>query len=151
MWEEFKEFALKGSVVDMAIGIIIGAAFSKIVNSLVDDIIMPPVGLIVAKINFNNLFISLTGHHYRSLAAAKAAGAPTLNYGEFLTNVLNFLIVAAILFFVVRELNVLRRNSQKTKVVTASKCPYCKEVIQVQATRCPHCTADLTAPKIKLK
>lgn len=151
MWEEFKEFALKGSVVDMAIGIIIGAAFSKIVNSLVDDIIMPPVGLLIARINFTNLFVSLTGHHYKSLAAAKAAGAPTLNYGAFLTNVLNFLIVAVILFFVVRELNALRKSSRKVEVKTTSTCPYCKETIHAEATRCPHCTANLLAPKIKIK
>lgn len=142
VWKEFKEFALKGSVLDMAIGLIIGAAFSKVVNSLVDDIIMPPVGLVVGRINFSNLFLSLTGHRYRSLEVAKAAGAPTLNYGLFITNMLNFFVIAVILFFVVRELNRLRRSSQTTETVTTKKCPRCQEVIHIKATRCPHCTTE---------
>lgn len=145
MWKEFKEFALKGSVIDMAIGLIIGAAFSKVVNSLVDDVIMPPIGLIVGRINFSNLFLSLTGQHFRNLEVAKTVGAPTLNYGLFITNVLNFAVVALILFVVVREMNRLKNPSHKLEAVTTKECPRCREVIHIDATRCPHCTTELSS------
>jgi large conductance mechanosensitive channel len=145
LWKEFKEFALRGSVIEMAIAIIIGAAFSKVVNSLVEDIIMPPVGLIVGHINFNNLFLSLTGQHYTSLEMAKAQGSPTLNYGLFITNILNFFIIAGILFIVVRESNRLRRRSEHMEVVTNKQCPRCKETFHIKATRCPHCTTELSS------
>ena len=108
MWNEFKKFALKGNALDLAIGVIIGAAFGKIVSSLVEDVLMPPLGLIIGKVDFSNLFLSLTGHHYDSLAAARAAGAPTLNYGVFLNNIINFLIVAFAIFILVQQINRLR-------------------------------------------
>ena len=108
MWNEFKKFALKGNALDLAIGVIIGAAFGKIVSSLVDDVMMPPLGLIIGKVDFSNLFLSLTGHHYDSLAAARAAGAPTLNYGVFLNNIISFVIVAFAIFILVQQINRLR-------------------------------------------
>ena len=108
MWNEFKKFAIQGNALDLAIGVIIGAAFGKIVSSLVDDVMMPPLGLIIGKVDFSNLFLSLTGKHYDSLAAAKAAGAPTLNYGVFLNNIINFLIVAFAIFILVQQINRLR-------------------------------------------
>jgi large conductance mechanosensitive channel len=108
MWNEFKKFAIKGNALDLAIGVIIGAAFGRIVSSLVDDVLMPPLGLIIGKVDFSNLFLSLTGQHYDSLAAAKSAGAPTLNYGVFLNNIINFLIVAFAVFLLVQQINRLR-------------------------------------------
>jgi large conductance mechanosensitive channel len=111
MLKEFKEFAMRGNVIDLAVGVIIGAAFGTIVKSLVDDIIMPPIGLLVGGLDFSNLFVSLSGEHYASLAAAKAAGAPTINYGIFLNNVLNFVIVAFAIFMVVRQINRLKRET----------------------------------------
>ena len=108
MWNEFKKFAIQGNALDLAIGVIIGAAFGKIVSSLVEDVLMPPLGLIIGKVDFSNLFLSLTGKHYDSLAAAKAAGAPTLNYGVFLNNIINFLIVAFAIFILVQQINRLR-------------------------------------------
>ena len=108
MWNEFKKFAIQGNALDLAIGVISGAAFGKIVSSLVEDVLMPPLGLIIGKVDFSNLFLSLTGHHYDSLAAARAAGAPTLNYGVFLNNIINFLIVAFAIFILVQQINRLR-------------------------------------------
>ena len=108
MWNEFKKFAIQGNALDLAIGVIIGAAFGKIVSSLVEDVLMPPLGLIIGTVDFSNLFLSLTGHHYDSLAAARAAGAPTLNYGVFLNNIINFLIVAFAIFILVQQINRLR-------------------------------------------
>jgi large conductance mechanosensitive channel len=113
MWNEFKKFAIKGSAMDLAIGVIIGAAFGKIVSSLVDDVLMPPLGLIIGKVDFSNLFLSLSGKHYDSLPAAKAAGAPTINYGVFLNNVINFLIVAFAIFILVQQINRLRAAPEK--------------------------------------
>ena len=108
MWNEFKKFAIQGNALDLAIGVIIGAAFGKIVSSLVDDVLMPPLGLIIGKVDFSNLFLSLSGKHYDSLPAAKAAGAPTINYGVFLNNIINFLIVAFAIFILVQQINRLR-------------------------------------------
>jgi len=148
MFKEFKEFALKGSVVDMAVGIIIGAAFGTIVNSLVADIIMPPIGLILGKVDFSSLFIVLkegkiTGP-YESLAAAKAAGAVTVNYGAFINTIISFLIVAFAVFFLIRNINRLQRQKEAPPAAPATKeCPYCFSVIPIQATRCAHCTADI--------
>ena len=148
MFKEFKEFALKGSVVDMAVGIIIGAAFGTIVNSLVADIIMPPIGLILGKVDFSSLFIVLkegkiTGP-YESLAAAKAAGAVTVNYGAFINTIVSFLIVAFAVFFLIRNINRLQRQKEAPPAAPATKeCPYCFSVIPIQATRCAHCTADI--------
>jgi large conductance mechanosensitive channel len=143
MLKEFKEFAMKGNVLDMAIGIIIGAAFGKIITSLVGDVIMPPIGLILGRVDFSSLFLSLSGTHYDSLAAAKAAGAPTINYGLFLNNVVDFLIVAFVIFLVVRQVN---RWKKPVPAAPATKeCPYCFSAIPIKATRCPNCTSELRA------
>ena len=146
MLKEFKEFAVRGNVLDLAVGVIIGAAFGKIVTSLVDDIVMPPIGLLLGKVDFANLFIDLSGKHYPSVAAAKAAGAPTINYGIFLNSVLSFLIVAFAVFLIIREFNKLRRGEEKPKAEPVVKeCPYCLSSIPIKATRCPHCTSELKA------
>jgi large conductance mechanosensitive channel len=147
MFKEFKEFAVRGNVLDLAIGVIIGAAFGKIVSSLVDDILMPPIGLILGKVDFANLFLNLSDKHYDSVAQAKAAGAPTLNYGIFLNNVLSFLIVAFVVFLIVRAVNRMRRGEEKPSAAppVVKECPYCASSIPVKATRCPHCTSDLKA------
>lgn len=144
MWREFKEFILRGNVVDMAVGIMIGAAFGKIVTSLVNDVLMPPIGFILGKVDFSNLFISLSGH-YGTLAEAQAAGAPTINYGIFLNTVLDFLIIAAVVFFlIVRPMNRLRKAKEPAPAAPATKeCPYCYSVIPVKARRCPYCTSNL--------
>ena len=139
MLKEFKEFAVKGNMVDMAVGIIIGAAFGKIVNSLVNDIIMPPFGLILGKVDFSNLFVNLSGSHYGTLAEAKKAGAPTINYGVFLNDVISFLIVAFAVFLLIRQINKLRSAPEPT----TKACPYCLEKIPIKASRCPHCTSEL--------
>ncbi|MGA9099945.1 MAG: large-conductance mechanosensitive channel protein MscL [Methanotrichaceae archaeon] len=141
---EFKEFAMKGNVLDMAIGIIIGVAFGGIVNSLVKDILMPPLGLILGRVNFTDLFISLNGQNYPSLAAARAAGAPTINYGLFINTIINFLIIALALFMVIRQFNKLKKKPEE-KAPDTKNCPYCKESISKDAVRCPHCTSDLKA------
>jgi large conductance mechanosensitive channel len=143
MLKEFKEFALRGNVVDMAVGIIIGAAFGKIVTSMVNDVIMPPIGLILGRVNFNDLFISLDHKSYATLAAAKAASAPTLNYGMFLNNVLDFTIVAFTMFMMIRQFN--RLMPPATPPVTTRECPFCASEIPLKASRCPHCTSEVTA------
>lgn len=144
MWREFKNFALKGNIVDLAIAFIIGGAFSKIVTSLVNDIIMPIIGGIIGKVDFSNLFINLSGTHYKTLAKAKEAGAATLNYGIFINNIIDFLIIAFSLFIVVRQLNRLNKfKKTEVPVVTTKKCPYCFTEISIDATRCPHCTSML--------
>ncbi|MFB3765989.1 MAG: large-conductance mechanosensitive channel protein MscL [Methanotrichaceae archaeon] len=141
---EFKEFAMKGNVVDMAVGIVIGVAFGSIINSLVKDIIMPPLGLILGHVDFTNLFISLNGQSYPSLAAAQAAGAPTINYGVFINTIINFLIIALAIFLVIRQINALKKKPEE-KAPDTKNCPYCKESISKDAVRCPHCTSDLKA------
>jgi large conductance mechanosensitive channel len=146
MWKEFREFAMRGNVVDLAIGVVIGAAFGKIVTSLVSDIVMPPLGLVLAQVDFNNLFINLSGTPYASLAEAKAAGAATINYGVFITNVIDFVIVAFVIFLVVRGINRLRRSPPPPTPTTRS-CPYCVTTIPLQATRCPACTSELGAAR----
>lgn len=143
MLREFKEFAMRGSVLDMAVGVIIGAAFGKIIASLVEDILMPPLGLLLGKMDFSNLFVSLSGQQFPSLAAAKAAGAATLNYGLFLNTVLNFVIVAFAIFLLIRQVNRLKR--EPAVAPTTRDCPYCLSAIPLKATRCAHCTADLKA------
>lgn len=142
MWKEFRDFAMRGNVVDLAIGIIIGAAFGRIVSSLVNDILMPPIGVVLGSVDFSNLFITLSGQHYASLAEAKAAGAATLNYGVFINNVIDFLIVAFAVFLVMRQVN---RFTKKTEAVatTTKDCPYCLSKIPLQAVRCPQCTSDV--------
>ena len=149
MLKEFKAFALKGNVLDLAVGIIIGGAFGTIVKSLVDDIIMPPIGLALGKVDFANLFVLLKSGPkapppYASLADAKAAGAVTMNYGQFINNVVAFLIIAFAVFLVVRAAN--RMMPQDAAAAPATKdCPYCRMAIPVGATRCPKCTSDLKA------
>jgi large conductance mechanosensitive channel len=143
MLKEFREFAMKGNVIDMAIGVIIGAAFGKIVTSLVSDILMPPLGLLMGKVDFSSLFINLSGQHYASLAAAKAAGAPTINFGVFFQTILDFGIVAFVIFLLVKQINRLKREPAAEP--TAKECPHCLSSIPVRATRCAHCTSDLKA------
>jgi len=144
MFKEFKEFALKGNMMDMAVGIIIGAAFGKIVSSLVADVIMPPIGLLLGKMDFSNLFLSLSGQSYESLGAAKAAGAPTLNYGLFINTVIDFMIVAFAIFLMVMQINRLRRKQEATPATPNTKeCPYCMAKIPLKATRCGQCTSQI--------
>lgn len=134
---------MRGNVVDLAIGIIIGAAFGKIVTSLVNDILMPPLGLVLGKVDFSNLFIDLSGKHFASLAEAKAAGAATINYGVFVNNIIDFLIVAFAVFLLVRQLNRFMPKPAAPAAAEAKECVYCKSSIPVAATRCPHCTSQL--------
>ena len=148
MFKEFKEFAVKGNVVDMAVGIIIGAAFTSIVNSLVNDIIMPPIGLVLGKVDFSNLYLVFRDGKvpapYSSLADAKAAGAVTLNYGVFINSVISFLIVAFAVFLMVRTINRLKRQSEEPPVIPVTReCPYCLSVIPIKALKCPHCISEL--------
>jgi len=138
-FKEFKEFALKGSVLDMAIGIILGVAFGKIITSFVDDIVMPVIGRIFGKVDFSNMFVSLTGVRFPTLAAAKAVGAPTLNYGLFMNAVFNFMIVAIGVFLLIRQVNRFR----KATVVEMKECPFCFSGIAKRATRCPYCTSTV--------
>ena len=142
MLKEFREFALKGSVLDLAVGIIIGAAFNSIVQSLVKDIIMPPIGLLLQGVDFTNLFVSLNGQSYPSLAAAQQAGAPTINYGLFINQVINFLIVAFVLFLLIRQINRMKRQPPPPESNT-KECPYCTSKIPLRASRCPECTSEL--------
>jgi large conductance mechanosensitive channel len=146
MLKEFKEFAVKGNVMDMAVGIIIGAAFGKIVASLVADVIMPPIGLLLGRVDFSSLFINLSGQSYDSFAAAQAAGAPTINYGIFLNAVISFLIISFAVFLVVRQFNRLKEKPAAAPAEpTAKDCPYCLSTIPIKATRCAYCTAELKA------
>lgn len=146
MWKEFKEFIMRGNVVDLAIGIIIGGAFGKIVTSFVNDIIMPPIGMILGKVDFANLYINLSGGKYDSLSAAQEAGAVTINYGAFINTVIDFLIVALVIFLVIRALNRMHKKEAKkeeTPAPTTKKCPFCYTEIHIDATRCPACTSTL--------
>lgn len=143
MLKEFREFAMRGNIMDLAVGVIIGGAFGKIVTSLVNDIIMPPIGMLLGKMDFSNLFISLSGQHFASVAEAKANGAATINYGLFINNVLDFLIVAFTMFLVVRALNRLKRK-EAPKPVTTKECPHCLSQIPVKATKCAHCTSAVS-------
>lgn len=143
MLEEFKKFAMRGSVLDLAVGIIIGTAFGAIVNSLVNDIIMPPIGLLLGKVDFSNLFINLSGTPYSSLAEAKAAGAATINYGVFINTVINFLIISFALFLVIRQVNRWTAKPAPPAAPTTKECPFCFTQIPIKATRCPNCTSEL--------
>ena len=145
MWKEFKEFAVKGSMLDMAVGIIIGAAFGKIVTSLVEDVIMPPIGLLLGKIDFANLYINLSGQQWESLEAAKAAGAPMVRYGVFLNQAISFVIVAFAVFMLVKAVNRFRKQEEAVEEATEKTCPYCQTDIPIAAVRCPHCTSQLEA------
>jgi large conductance mechanosensitive channel len=139
MLKEFKAFAMRGNVIDMAVGIIIGAAFGKIITSFVGDVLMPPIGLLLGKVDFSNLFITLSTRSFNTLAEAKAAGVPTLNYGLFINAVIDFLIVAFAIFLLIRQVNRFQAKPEpKTK-----DCPFCVSKIPIQATRCPQCTSEL--------
>lgn len=144
MFKEFKEFAMKGNVLDMAVGIIIGAAFGKIVTSFVTDVLMPPLGLLLGKMDFSSLFIDLSGQHLPTLEAAKKAGAATLNYGLFINTIIDFLFVAFAVFMLVKQVNKLKRQPAAAAPSTKD-CPFCASAIPIPATRCPHCTSQLTA------
>jgi large conductance mechanosensitive channel len=144
MLKEFKEFAMRGNVVDMAVGIVIGAAFGKIVASFVNDVLMPPIGLALGGVDFTNLFVNLGGQRYATLVEAQAAGAPTLNYGVFVNTVLDFLIVAFAIFLVVRVMNRLKRR-EEAPAATTKECPQCLSTVPLKATRCAHCTGELQA------
>jgi large conductance mechanosensitive channel len=142
MIKEFKEFVVKGNVLDMAVGIIIGASFGKVVTSFVSDVMMPPIGLLLGKVDFSNLFINMSGKSFESLADAKKAGAATLNYGLFLNTTIDFLIVGFAIFILVRQVNRLKRQTPAAAPVTR-ECPFCFTDIPVKAARCPHCTSTL--------
>lgn len=145
--KEFKDFAIKGNVIDMSIGIIVGTAFTTIIKSLVDDIIMPPIGKLIGNINFSDFYINLSSTKYNSLTEAKAAGASTINYGLFLNNVITFLIVSIVLFIVIRAINKIKnKNKEEVEIIEVKNtkiCKYCKSEINIEAIRCPNCTSDL--------
>lgn len=143
MIKEFKEFAMRGNVLDMAVGIIIGAAFGQIVNSFVQDILMPPIGRLLGHVDFSNLFVSLTDTHYDTIAAAKVAGAATLNYGVFINTVINFLIVAFAVFLLVRQVNRFAPKPAPATAPATRDCPYCLSAVPVKATKCSHCTSEI--------
>jgi large conductance mechanosensitive channel len=142
MYKEFKEFIMRGNVVDLAVAVVIGAAFGRIVTSFVEDILMPPIGLALGGVDFSNLFVNLSGKAYPSIAAAKAAGAATLNYGIFFNNIINFLIVAFAIFLVLKAINQMQRPAPAAAPATKD-CPYCLSTVPLKATKCAHCTADL--------
>lgn len=142
MLEEFKEFAVRGNLLDLAIGIILGTAFGKIITSFVNDVLMPPIGLLLGNVDSSGLFINLSpSTSYPSLAAAKAAGAPVIAYGMFINSVIDFLIVALVMFLIVRQVNRFHRAAPEEK--TTRDCPYCTSEISIKAKRCPHCTSEL--------
>ena len=147
MLKEFKEFAMRGNVIDMAVGIIIGAAFGTIIGTMVSDVLMPPIGLLLGNVDFSNLFVVLKDGKiagpYATVAAAKGAGAVTLNYGLFLNTVVNFLIVAFAIFFLIRGMNALKKKEAAQP--TTKECPHCLSTIPIKATRCGHCTSELKA------
>jgi large conductance mechanosensitive channel len=142
MLKEFRDFAMRGNVIDLAVGVIIGGAFGKIITSFVNDIFMPPIGLLLGKVDFGNLFLSLNGQAYKTIAEAQAAGAPTLNYGLFINDVIDFLIVAFVIFLFIRAINRLHKPAPAPAPITKD-CPYCLSAIPIKATRCPHCTSQL--------
>jgi large conductance mechanosensitive channel len=151
MFKDFKEFAMRGNVVDMAIGIVIGAAFGTIVKSFVDDVLMPPIGLLLGNVDFSNLFITLkegskAAGPYASLAAAKAAGAVTLNLGIFINTIISFIIIAFAVFLVIKGINSMKREKEAPPAEpTTKECSFCFTTIPIQASRCPHCTSQLSA------
>jgi len=145
MLKEFKDFVMRGSVVELAIGVVIGAAFGKVVTSFVGDLLMPPIGMMLGRADFSTLFISLTGQPYPTLAAAKAAGAPTLNYGAFLQAIVDFVIIAFAIFLLIRQVNRLFPPvaAPVAAPVTTRPCPLCLSNIPLRATRCAHCTSEV--------
>lgn len=148
MFAEFKTFIQRGNVIDLAVGVIIGGAFGAIVTSFVNDILMPPIGLILGNVNFTDLFIALDGGTYASLAAAQEAAAPTLNYGSFFNTVIDFLIVAFVIFLVIRQINRLQPEEEAPAEPTTKECPYCLSEIAIAATRCPSCTSQLQSTEV---
>ena len=148
MLKEFRDFAMRGNVIDLAVGVIIGAAFTSVVNSLVEDIIMPPIGMLIDRVDFSQLFISLDGVTYPSLQAAQEAGAATINIGLFINSLITFLITAFAVFLLVRAVNRLQEEPEdETEPVVTRDCPYCFTTIPIQATRCPNCTSHVTPPE----
>ena len=143
MLKDFREFAVRGNVLDLAVAVIIGAAFGPIVTSMVNDIVMPPIGLVLGHVDFKDLFISLGGQSYPTLAAAKAAAAPVIAYGQFVNTVINFLIIAFVIFIIMRQASKLQRKPAAAP--TTKDCAFCCTAIPIPATRCPHCTSQLTA------
>ena len=145
--KEFKEFAMRGNVLDMAIGIILGTAFGKIISSLVSDVMMPPIGLLLGRMDFSNLYLNLTRNTYASLQEAKKAGAATINYGTFINTMIDFLIVAFVIFLLVRAINRMKRAeaSSPAPAPAAKECPFCLSSIPLKAVRCAHCTSELKA------
>lgn len=147
MLKEFKTFIMRGNVIDLAVAVIVGGVFGKIVSSLVNDILMPPIGLVLGKVDFSNLFINLSGAVYKNLAEAQAAGAPTIRYGIFLNILIDFMIVGFVIFMIVRLVNRLHKT-QPAAPASTRECPYCLSLIPVKATRCGHCTSQLEAKSI---
>jgi len=148
--KEFKEFITRGNVIDMAVGIIVGSAFGKIITSLVNDIVMPPIGLLLGNVDFSNLYINLSKIDYANLADAKKAGAPTINYGAFLNIIIDFLLVAFVIFLFIKQVNVLKKKFEKTADVSEpleKECPYCALNIPKKAVKCGHCSSDLANKK----
>jgi len=144
MLKDFRDFIMRGNVLELAVAVIIGTAFTAIVNSLVNDILMPPIGLLLGGVDFTNLFISLTGTSYETLAAAQEAGAPTINYGLFINAIIEFLIIAFVIFLIVRQVERMKpKEEEKTAEPTEKECPYCHTTIPIQAVRCPNCTSEL--------
>jgi large conductance mechanosensitive channel len=141
MLSEFKAFLMRGNVVDLAVAVVIGAAFGAIVTSFVNDILMPPIGLALGRVNFADMFVSLSGPSYPTLAAAKAAGAPTINYGVFVNTIINFVIIAFVVFLLLRQVN--RLTARPAAAPTTKECAYCASMIPLKAKRCPHCTSEL--------
>lgn len=145
MLKEFKKFALRGNMMDLAVGVIIGGAFNSLVSSLVNDIIMPFLSLFTGKLDFSNWFIALDGKHYDTLALAQEAGVATLNFGTFISGLLNFIIMAFVVFLIVKGMNKLSKHEAPAPAApTTKKCPHCMSEIDIKATKCPHCTSDLT-------
>ena len=144
MWKELKAFLLRGNVLDLAVAVIVGGAFGKIVTSFVNDIIMPPIGLLLGGVDFANLYINLSGGSYESLEAAKAAGAATINYGLFISAIIDFIIIGLVLFFVLKGVSKMQRKPEAAPAEpTTKECPHCFTTIPIKATRCPHCTSQL--------
>jgi large conductance mechanosensitive channel len=143
MFKEFRDFAVKGNLLDLAVAFILGAAFGAVITSLVKDILMPPIGLILGRVDFGNLFLALDGQTYASLKAAQDAGAPTINYGLFITTLINFIIIAFVMFLMVRAANRFKQKSLPEGAPSTKECPYCYSTIPTKATRCPECTSEL--------
>ena len=141
VFREFKDFIARGNVIDLAVGIVIGAAFGKVVTSFVSDILMPPIGMLLGKVDFSNMYVSLDGRSYPSLFMAKASGAPTLNYGTFINTIIDFVIIAFAIFLVVKQVNKMRQPAEAPAV---KECPFCLSSVPEKATRCPQCTSDLS-------